>query len=130
MGNTPLNQPVEVGSNSKGTLYRVTTDVKHISEATGEKNGKQWTRYDIHLVIAGGEDITLATFSDTLVAKCRQLAGTTAHITFVEKQNGKYLNRTLEDIEQADMAVAAEAIAQAAAGFPIDDDIPFGPVIW
>lgn len=105
---------------TKPGRYQVTTHITHVT-----LNDRGW--YEINAIIDGQEQ-KLATKLKKLGEQASALVDTTVHLEFTEKQNGEYLNRYLESVEQTD-AVQAIFEAAAAAG-PVDPnaDIPFAPV--
>jgi hypothetical protein len=89
----------------------VTTKISKVFTASGEKNGKPWTRWDVK----DDSDTKYVTFKEGDGKKAEAARGKTVKLTFTQNVDGTYVNNTLEDIQVIESEVVkAVETAQAA----------------
>lgn len=98
-GPGPVGFEPERHGNGEDAIRALTAvEVYHVTERTGEKNGKPWKLYKIEL----GTGSVLDTFDTNLGESAKDLANSkkAANLTYREKKSGKFTNYELLTIEE------------------------------
>jgi len=85
---TVSNDSQDPADEPEGTLEVAT--IMAVSEKSGEKNGKTWTRYGVKVRFAGGEEQWLNTFDANHGALAESLKGKQAYVTYEQNAKGYY----------------------------------------